>query len=139
MAGPRRRGSMSAHARDAVGVTLAVIGIYLVGLSIFMLIAPGTFFDEIAPIGVRNDHYIRDGATFQLALGILALIAASRRDVRLVAVVVIGVQFSLHALNHLVDIDEAHLRWLGTANLIGLASGALVAGWLFRQVRGGTR
>ena len=130
---------MSAHARDAVGVTLAVIGIYLVGLSIFMLIAPGTFFDKVAPIGGRNDHYIRDGATFQLALGILALIAAARREVRLAAVIVIGLQFSLHALNHLIDIDEADPRWLGTANFIGLASGVLVAGWLFWQVREGTR
>ena len=120
---------------DVTVLVLAGIGAYLVGLSLVMLVAPGTFFSEVGPFGVRNDHYIRDAASFQLALGILALLAAAWREVRPAAVIVIGLQFFLHALNHLIDIDEADPRWVGAADFLGLAGGCVVLGWLFWRVR----
>lgn len=117
------------------GFVLAVLGCYLVGLSVFMLIVPGTFVEGVGPFGPRNDHYVRDAATFQLALGVLSLVAVARREVRLVTVVVIGTQFLLHTINHLVDIDEADPSWLGPADFASLLGATTVLAWLFLRVR----
>ena len=124
MEAPRRR------TLDLPGAVLVALGGVLVGLSAFMLIAPGAFFEQVAPFGVRNDHFIRDGATFQLALGVLALIAAARPSLRLAAIAVIGVQFLLHALNHLADIGEASPQWLGVGNFAALVAGCLALLWI---------
>ena len=39
-----------------VEVTLIVFGLYALGIGLFMLFAPGTFFDTLGAFGVRNDH-----------------------------------------------------------------------------------
>jgi hypothetical protein len=59
-------------------VTLIVFGVYALGVGLFMLFAPGTFFDTLGAFGVRNDHYIFDNATFEIPQGLL-LLAAVRR------------------------------------------------------------
>ena len=48
---------------------LAVLGLYHLLLGVAMVAAPRTFFDEVATYGAFNDHYIRDVASFYLALG----------------------------------------------------------------------
>jgi hypothetical protein len=45
--------------RDPVPAGIMVFGLYLVGLSIFAVLAPGTFYDELGRFGPRNDHYTR--------------------------------------------------------------------------------
>src|SRR5688572_25699822 len=75
MAAPTARRPRRPAGTDLVGSLLGFLGLYLIALSLLMLVSPGTFFSEIAPFGAQNDHYIRDGATFQLALGVLALLA----------------------------------------------------------------
>lgn len=108
---------------DLPGMVLAVLGATLVALSLFMLVAPGVFLEEVAPFGARSDHYIRDGATFQLALGVLALIAVAKPGLRLAAIGVMSLQFFLHAANHLADIGDASPRWLSVANFVALGAG----------------
>lgn len=56
-------------------VTLIVFGAYSVLIGLFMMFAPGTFFDTLGAFGTRNDHYIFDNATFELPLGLLLLAA----------------------------------------------------------------
>jgi hypothetical protein len=124
---------------DLVGFLLGFLGIYLIGLSLLMLISPGTFFSEIAPFGVQNDHYIRDGGTFQLALGLLALLAVRQPGLRPAALLVISLQFAIHTLNHLVDINESHPHWLGPADFIGLALLSTLAILLLRGTRRSNR
>jgi len=51
-----------------VELTLVVFGVYSVLLGLFMLVAPGTFFDTLGAFGIRNDHYIFDNASFELPL-----------------------------------------------------------------------
>ncbi len=77
------------------------------------------------------NHYIRGGATFQLALGAGDLVAARRRDWRLPVLMMLTLQFVLHAINHLND--SANPRWLGVANFVALAASAALVGWLLRR------
>ena len=115
---------------DVVGVVLATQGVILVGLSLFMLVTPGAFFDAIGPFGERNDHYTRDAATFQLALGALAIVAARRPVLRTVTIGVLALQFLLHLVNHLVDLDDAVPRSVGVVDAVGLALGLALLAWM---------
>ena len=56
--------------RLALRPLLALLGLYHLLLGVAMVAAPRTFFDEVATYGAFNDHYIRDVATFYLALGV---------------------------------------------------------------------
>ena len=124
--------------RDLVGIGLAVFGLYLVAISGLMIVSPGTFFTEIGPFGVRNDHYTIDAATFGLALGLGALVAMARQAWRVPVLAITTVQFATHAVNHLVDIQEADPEWVGVADFVGLALGTLVLAWLLRRALRGT-
>jgi len=118
---------------DIVAVGLILIGLELVGVSLLMIVAPDVFFRDVAPIGVQNDHYILDGATFQLSFGIGALLAARTRAWRVPVLALLTFQSVLHTLNHLKDIDNATPRWLGVANFVGLAVLVLLLGLLLRR------
>jgi hypothetical protein len=45
----------------------------------------------------------------------------------------VALQFALHALNHLLDIDAAHPRWLGPADFISLTLATAALMWLARE------
>jgi hypothetical protein len=115
---------------DLVGVGLWAFGTYQIALGLFMVIAPGTFFDELAAFGARNDHYVRDLATFELPLGVLFLVAAVRPSWRVPALAFGVLHWALHAVSHLVDIGEADPEWLGPFDFIAITIGAAVLGWL---------
>ena len=66
------------HARLVLRPILAILGLYHLLLGVAMVAAPRTFFDEVATYGVFNDHYIRDVASFYLALGIVMLVAVAK-------------------------------------------------------------
>jgi hypothetical protein len=118
---------------DFVGVALLCVGVYLVGFSLLMLISPATFFAEIAPFGARNDHYIRDAATFQIALGAGALMAARRPSWRVPVLGLLCLQFALHSVNHLIDIDASDPAWLGPADFGALAIATALLAWLLTR------
>jgi hypothetical protein len=79
--------------RDAVSVGLVIFGLYLVGIALFAVLAPGPFFDETGRFGPRNNHYIHDVAAFQGADGLLLLFAARRPTWQVPALVVASLQF----------------------------------------------
>lgn len=118
-----------------VGTGLLAVGLYLVAVSLLMLVSPATFYEEIGPFDGRSDHYIRDGATFQLAFGVLALIAARRTSWRQPVVLGLLLNFTFHALNHLADIDEADPGWLGPADFLGLSAGSALLLWMLLRLR----
>ena len=128
----------SSRARDADPIVLGgliAIGLYLVSISLLMIVSPGTFYEEIGPFNERSDHYIRDGATFGMALGILALLAVRRPSWRVPTVFVLLLNFIFHALNHLADINEADPAWLGPADFLGLAAGSALLAWMLIRLR----
>jgi hypothetical protein len=116
--------------RDRVGVLLLLFGAAQIALGLMMVLAPGAFFDHIGPYAPRNDHYIRDVATFYLALGGVAVASWQRPAWRVPVLVFALAQYALHAVNHLVDVNEADPESLGPVNLASLAATAALLGWM---------
>jgi uncharacterized membrane protein YozB (DUF420 family) len=106
---------------------LLALGAVQVGLSGWMALTPASFFASVAPFGVRNEHLLRDLSTISLALGLAALLAAAWPSWRVPVLAITLLQFTLHTLNHLLDIGQAEPSWLGPANalVLGLATVAL--------------
>ncbi|OBG83299.1 hypothetical protein A5699_04700 [Mycobacterium sp. E802] len=108
------------HTRRYPEVVLAVFGVYSVALGVFMLVAPGVFFETLGAFGTRNDHYIFDNASFELPLGLLMLAALRWRSWRVPALAFATAHWALHALSHLVDTDHAAGSWVGWLEAGGL-------------------
>lgn len=118
-------------------VAVAGLGAYQLLLGGWMAVAPGSFFTVVAPFGTRNDHGLRDMATWELALAALALAAVWRPSWRAPVVAIALVHFALHAVNHLVDVGEAEPGWVGPADLASLVIGAAALAWLLTRVQRG--
>jgi len=116
--------------RDLVGAALVALAIGHIALGAYQLIDPGSFFRELGPFGVRNDHYTRDVGTFTLALGMGFAVAARRRTWRLGIIGYALLQYVFHSINHLVDINKAHPHRLGPEDFAELAVTAAIIGWL---------
>lgn len=114
-------------------VGLAFFGGVYVVTALFMIVAPGTFFDEVGPWGSRNDHYVRDLATYNLALGVVLLAALRFRSWRAPALAAAALQYAAHAVNHLVDISEADPEHIGPPTFAAIALGAILLAWLLRE------
>jgi hypothetical protein len=117
----------NADARTAaaglVGGGTLVLGLAQLGLGLWMAAAPESFYDAIGGFGAFNDHYVRDVATFYLALGV-GLVVAWRRPAWRVPVLTVAVlQYAFHVVNHLVDVGDAEPGWVGPVDAIALALG----------------
>jgi hypothetical protein len=119
----------------ALEVGIGVFAAYHLALAAFMTIAPHAFYTAVGPFGPANDHYIRDTATFDAALGVGLLIAARRPSWRVPVLAVVTIQFVLHTLNHLLDIGEAHPAWVGYFDLASLAAATALLLWLLALAR----
>jgi len=104
-------------------------------LGVMLWAAPGTFFEHVGPYGARNDHYMADVASFYLALGGVALVAAWRPAWRVPLLAFALLQYALHSVNHLIDVGDADPSWLGPANLASLAATAALLGWMLSVAR----
>lgn len=118
---------------------LIVIGAYHLSLGALMVLAPDTFFAQIGPFGVQNDHYIRDTATYNLAAAAVLFAAARLRSWRVPVLTFLVIQFALHSINHLVDIDEATPESLGVADFVGLLAGTVLLALLLLAARRSAR
>jgi hypothetical protein len=127
---------------DLVTAAIAVLAAYDLALAVFMAALPHAFFTNVGPFGARNDHYIRDTATFSAAIGAGLLVSLRRPSWRVPMLAVSTVQFALHSVNHLVDIDKAHPAWTGYFDFFALALTTVLLAWLLRvelaQPAGGT-
>jgi hypothetical protein len=111
-----------------VRVALGVAGAAYVALGLWQAFSPGSFHRALADFGPRNDHTMRDVATFYLALGAALLVALARPSWRAPVLSVAVVESVLHALNHVADSGKAHPSWVGPfdAVTLSLATVALV-------------
>lgn len=110
---------------------LAVAGVQLV-TGLLLALTPGVFYDALADFGPRNDHDLRDMAAFYLASAVVLVIAAGRPSWRAPALALVGLQFAIHAINHLIDVGDADPGWVGPLDLATLALGAVLLGGLYR-------
>jgi len=110
---------------------LGVLGVSEILLAVWMVLAPRSFFDSIGGFGAYNPHYMRDVATFELAIGIVALLAVRRPSWWPATLAVAAIQFGLHAVNHIVDVGRADPLAAGIFDAISLAAVALLLGWTF--------
>ncbi len=111
-------------ARTTVGfveVTLVVFGLYSLAIGLFMMFAPGAFFDTLGTFGIRNDHYIFDNATFEVPQGLMLLAAVRWRTWRVPALAFATLHWALHTISHVVDPHHGAGDWIGWLEAGGLA------------------
>src|SRR5437763_4398842 len=132
---PPRRWPVSVPAM-AVRLTLLILGVTQIALALWMVVDPGSFFTHVGGFGVRNDHYLRDVATFEMALGVVALIAVRRPSWQLPVLTFAALQFTLHALNHVRDAGKAVASTSGAFDAVSLGAGAVlfaVLAWMLAR------
>jgi predicted anti-sigma-YlaC factor YlaD len=101
-------------------VTLIVFGLYALTVGLFMMFAPGPFFDTLGTFGIRNDHYIFDNATFEIPQGLMLLAAVRWPSWRVPALAFATVHWALHAISHIVDPHHGAGDWIGWLEAAGL-------------------
>jgi hypothetical protein len=124
----------SRPAADAPVLRTGILAVAAVQLAtgLWLAAAPGAFYDALADFGPRNDHDLRDMAAFYLASAVVLAISARRPSWRAPALALVGLQFALHALNHLLDVGDADPSWVGPLDLVTLAAGGALLWALFR-------
>jgi hypothetical protein len=114
-----------------VEVTLVVFGVYALGIGLFMLFWPGTFFASLGTFGVRNEHYIFDNASFEIPQGLLLLAAVRRSTWRVPALAFATVHWALHSISHIVDPHHGAgdvVGWIEAGGLV-VTTLILAAAW----------
>src|SRR5207245_1116001 len=120
----------TSSAERALTAGLVLFAAYHLVLAVWMAISPGTFFDQVGPFGTLNDHYLRDLATYNAAIAVGFAVAVRRPAWRIPMLALATVQFTLHSINHLVDIGNSHPGWAGPFDFASLAAATAVLAWL---------
>jgi peptidoglycan/LPS O-acetylase OafA/YrhL len=115
---PRGSRRLDERTLKALIVALAVADL---GLGVWMALWPGSFSRTIGGFGVRNDHYIRDAATWSLALGLALLVSLRRRSWRVPLLFLAALQAVLHVANHVADVGNSRPAWVGPVDVVLLA------------------
>jgi hypothetical protein len=105
---------------------LLVAAVYHLLLGAFMIFAPGAFYDSLGKFPPENHHYIKDVATFYIALGVVFFVSVRRRSWRTPTLAFAALEYALHAINHLVDVGEASSDFVGWFDFFSLALIALI-------------
>ena len=126
-------GSDANAGTDVVTIALLSVGAITLLTGVWAFLSPGTFYDAIAAFPPRNDHFLRDVGSFQVALGLLGLVAARRATWRTPALGMFTVMYALHAISHLININDAESDALGIVEFVLLAGTALALGGLYAR------
>jgi hypothetical protein len=118
-----------------VPAAIALFGISQVAIGLWQAIHPESFFRSVGGFGTRNDHYIRDVATWYLAMGVALLVAARRASWRMPVLSLALVQYALHLVNHVADAGESEPAWAGPVDAVSLAVAVLALAALVLAAR----
>jgi hypothetical protein len=129
---PTAAGALQTPGPSVVTVGLAAFAAIQLGLAVFMAASPHGFYTAVGPFGAFNAHYIRDVASFYGAIGIGLALAIGRPSWRVPVLALTGIQYALHCVNHLIDIDKAHPAWTGYFDFFSLAVATVALAWLWR-------
>jgi predicted anti-sigma-YlaC factor YlaD len=111
-------------ASDIVGIALLVAAATQLLPGILATVSPAAFYDTIASYPPQNSHFLRDVGSWQIALGLLSLFAWRRPALRAPVLWVLAVQYTLHTVSHVIDVNDSDPSWQGPAALVLLALGA---------------
>lgn len=114
----------------ALKPVLLVFAAAQLAIGVLQWATPAFFYDHIGPFGPRNDHYLGDVATFYLALGAAAFVAAGRPSWRVPVLAIAVLQGALHSINHLIDIGNADPAWLGPFDFVSLLATTVLLAWM---------
>jgi hypothetical protein len=119
---------------DLVAMVLLAVGAATLLTGAWLFLAPGSFYDVIATYPPRNDHFLRDLGSFNVALGAAAIYGARRSTWRTPMLGVLTLQNGLHTISHLINIDDTDPQALGVVNFVLLAAlTALLAALFVRE------
>ena len=119
---------------DVVTIVLVVAGVQQLATGVLALLAPGTFYDVLAAYPPQNDHFLMDLGSWMIALGAIALYGARRAEWRAPLLGLLGLQYALHTIPHVLHVDDAEEAWQGWFALISLAlAAALLLGLFLRE------
>src|SRR3954452_13171775 len=113
-------------------VAVGALAAYELILRLWMVVAPRSFYDQVAAFGRSPPHFIRDVSTWQLALGVTLAAAVGRASWRSPLLAFAALQTGLHAINHWVDVDDASSLGLGLFDAISLTVLFVVIAALWR-------
>jgi hypothetical protein len=105
---------------------LLVAAVYHLLFGAFMIFAPGAFYDSLGKFPPENDHYIKDVSTFYIALGVVLFVSVRRRSWRTPVLVFAALEYAIHAINHLVDVNDAASDFTGWFDFFSIALIALI-------------
>ncbi len=88
-------------------IVALLAGLFFLGLGLWAMASPGTFFDTLATFDPYNEHFVQDIGAFQIGLGVVLLIPAAlgRADGLTVALLGVGLGSAAHTVSHLLGTD----------------------------------
>ena len=119
-----------------VPAVLIISGITQLIVGVWSFVAPGSFYDAVATYPPQNDHFLKDIGSWNVALGLAALIAARTPAWRRGMLGVLAVLYTLHAISHGIDVDQADPESTGVAALVTQIVAAVVFAALWLRERG---
>jgi hypothetical protein len=113
-------------------IVLWLLGLMYLGLGAWAAFSPASFTEELADFGTYNPHLIHDVATVLLTFGGALVIAAYLPSWRTPVLAVAALWNGLHAVSHLVDIEDAATPQMGVGVAALTVVTALGFAWLAR-------
>jgi predicted anti-sigma-YlaC factor YlaD len=114
-----------------VRAVLLVSAVTQLAVGVWTFVSPGSFYDVLATYPPENDHFLKDVGAWNIALGLAALIAARTPSWQRGMLGVLAVLYTLHAVSHAIDLDQADPESVGVVTLVALiaASAVFVVLW----------
>lgn len=113
-------------------IVAIVGGITFVGLGVWAMLGPRSFFDAVATFEPYNRHFLQDIGAFQIGLGAVLLLAVLPGRVDGLALALLGVAIgaTFHFISHIVGRDlggtpETDIPFFAVIAILLLAGGGL--------------
>ncbi len=111
-------------------LTATLAGGFLVAFGVWAMLAPVSFFDQVATFEPYNRHLIQDIGAFQIGLGLVLLLGAVLTDSMATGLIGVGLASLAHTGSHLLGLGLGGRPEVDLPAFGGLGLLLLVAGWV---------
>jgi hypothetical protein len=111
-------------------LTATLAGGFLVAFGVWAMLAPVSFFDQVATFEPYNRHLIQDIGAFQIGLGAVLLLAVALADSMATALIGVGIGSLAHLGSHLLGLGLGGRPEVDLPAFGGLGLLLLLAGWV---------